>query len=163
MYVVVGYGNVLRRDDGAGLILAQHIADFLKLKGMDVLHISVQQLAPELIYDCVGADGVIFVDTCVIKADPVVCVDPIFTQHLSVAVGHQMAPEMLLLLLEKLLDISLPAWMVRVPGWDFGFGEGISSQTQQALTHFAEKLERDWQAIFLAESLFQTDTTRRAY
>jgi len=163
MYVVVGYGNVLRRDDGAGLILAQHIADFLNLKGVDVLHISVQQLAPELIYDFVGADGVIFVDTCAIHADPVVCVDPIFTQPVSMTVGHHMAPEMLLLLLEKLLDISLPAWMVRVPGWDFGFGEGMSSQTQRALTHFGDELERDWQAIFPAESLFQTNTTRRAY
>ena len=148
MYGVIGYGNALRRDDGAGLVLAQEIAALLARKGQRVLHRLVHQLTPELIYEFVEAECIIFVDTGVADDDPMVCVTPVLSQGEARTVGHQMAPEMFLVLLEKFLNIFPPAWMVRVPGWDFCFGEEISTKTKHALMCFLKQLEQDWQSVF---------------
>ena len=159
MYVVIGYGNALRRDDGAGLILAQEIADVLKNKGKDVVHISAHQLDPELVYAFVGAEGVIFVDAGVYVGDPMVRVVPIGAKPLSHTVGHQMAPEMLLLLANALLNTAFPAWLVRVPGWDFEFGEGIGTKTQHALDQFRQTLVQDWHTLFSVAPQAESDAT----
>lgn len=57
--LVVGYGNDLRRDDGAGRWVADQI-EALRLDGVVVR--SVSQLTPELALEVAGRDLVVFVD-----------------------------------------------------------------------------------------------------
>lgn len=144
MIVVIGYGNTLRRDDGAGLVLAQKISGILKDKGVDVSHLSTHQLTPELIYDLnlPKIDGVLFVDTRVGVVDVAVTIEPVLRQSEPATVGHQMAPETLLILLESIWGIKVQAWVIGVPGWDFGFGEELSDKTQRALEDFLKDLDR---------------------
>lgn len=57
--LVVGYGNELRGDDGAGRAVADRI-DELGLQGVTVR--SIIQLVPELAVDLAAADRAVFVD-----------------------------------------------------------------------------------------------------
>ena len=65
MILIIAYGNDLREDDGAGLVLAEQLASVWQVKGLTVQSVAVQQLAPELAADIAGEDvtAVIFVDT----------------------------------------------------------------------------------------------------
>ncbi len=58
--LVVGYGNVLRTDDGIGRYAAQALADGGRLPGAVIQ--AVHQLTPELALDLSEADLVVLVD-----------------------------------------------------------------------------------------------------
>ena len=58
-FLVIGYGNTLRSDDGAGQIVAEKIAQW-NLPG--VRSLAVHQLTPELAEIIAQADAVIFID-----------------------------------------------------------------------------------------------------
>ncbi|MGF1587982.1 MAG: hydrogenase maturation protease [Pleurocapsa sp.] len=61
-YLVIGYGNTLRSDDGAGQSAANQIAAW----GLpNVRSLAVHQLTPELAEDIANADTVIFVDAVI--------------------------------------------------------------------------------------------------
>lgn len=60
--LVIGYGNDLRSDDGAGRVVAERI-EALDLP--DVAVRSLSQLTPELSLEIAGRDCVIFVDASV--------------------------------------------------------------------------------------------------
>ena len=60
--LVIGYGNDLRSDDGAGRWVAQQIDD----RGLDGIEVrSVAQLTPELALEIAGRSVVVFVDASV--------------------------------------------------------------------------------------------------
>ena len=58
-FLVIGYGNTLRSDDGAGQRVAEKIGQW-ELPGVGAL--AVHQLTPELAENIAQADAVIFVD-----------------------------------------------------------------------------------------------------
>jgi hydrogenase maturation protease len=64
--VVIGYGNTLRGDDGAGPAVAQAIAD-RALPG--VRSLAVPQLTPELAEIVAEANLVVFVDAALMAED----------------------------------------------------------------------------------------------
>lgn len=66
----IAYGNTLRRDDGAGLALAEKLLPLLRDQGLQVELITIQQLTPELALDIAdpNLDGVCFFDTA---AEPI--------------------------------------------------------------------------------------------
>jgi hydrogenase maturation protease len=58
--LVIGYGNVLRSDDGVGWHVADRLADDPRVLGSTLLH--VHQLTPELALDVSRASLVVLVD-----------------------------------------------------------------------------------------------------
>jgi len=58
--LVIGYGNTLRTDDGAGRRIAERLAADERLAGATV--IQTHQLAPELALDISAADVLVLVD-----------------------------------------------------------------------------------------------------
>jgi hydrogenase maturation protease len=56
--VVIGFGNTLRKDDGAGVYAAERVA--AEVGGVDVF--VLQELTPELALSLSGRDLVVFVD-----------------------------------------------------------------------------------------------------
>ncbi|NND84189.1 MAG: hydrogenase maturation protease [Acidimicrobiia bacterium] len=60
--LVIGYGNDLRSDDGAGRVVADRIED-MELDGVKV--ISRSQLTPEMSLDLAGTRRAVFVDASV--------------------------------------------------------------------------------------------------
>ena len=60
--LIIGFGNTLRRDDGAGAVAARLLADDPRLAGDDVEISECYQLLPEMALDLAEASLVIFVD-----------------------------------------------------------------------------------------------------
>ena len=145
MILIIAYGNDLREDDGAGLMLAEQLASVLPDRGLAVQLISVQQLAPELAADIAGENVtvVVFVDTRMTTSpiDRNVAVVPLEPgTELSPSMGHHVQPNVLLAYAQALYitEAVPPAWLVTVPGIRFGYGEFISDV---ALSAIREALE----------------------
>jgi len=145
MILIIAYGNDLREDDGAGLVLAEQLASVWQVRGLDVQSVPVQQLAPELAADIAGEDvaAVVFVDTRMTTSpsDRSVAVVPLEPDtELSPSMGHHVQPGVLLAYAQGLYVTKAlpPAWLVTVPGIRFGYGEFISDV---ALSAIREALE----------------------
>lgn len=138
MILLIGYGNDLRRDDGAGLILAERLEHAWHSQGVAVKRLPVHQLTPELAAEIAEPDitAVIFVDARVIapgELDPQVQVQSLNREPLSPSLGHYLDPATLLLYADHLYGRRPSAWLVTVPAEDFGYDESLSQITQQAL------------------------------
>ncbi|WP_084201434.1 hydrogenase maturation protease [Geobacter pickeringii] len=142
MVLLIGYGNVLRRDDGAGVALVRAVAGGA---GDGVRVIEVPQLFPELAEELAapGLTGAIFCD-----ARPGTAPDgePVRLGRVSPAVGgsslgHHGSPEEILAIAGALYGAAPPAWIVTVAGYDFGHGEGFSAAVRDALAT-AEEMVR---------------------
>ena len=147
MILIIAYGNDLREDDGAGLMLAEQLASVLPDRGLAVQLISVQQLAPELAADIAGENVtvVVFVDTRMTTSpiDRNVAVVPLEPDtELSPSMGHHVQPNIVLAYAQALYgtEVVPPAWLVTVPGTRFGYGEFISDV---ALSAIREAFEDD--------------------
>src|SRR5438128_1145642 len=117
MLLVIGYGNELRRDDGVGPRLARAVA------GEDwagVMALAVHQLTPELADKIGTAEVVAFVDTTVDGAATGVTVRRV-KPTAAMPLGHVSSPQALLALAEALSGRCPEAWLLTIPGHDFGF------------------------------------------
>jgi hydrogenase maturation protease len=132
-YLVIGYGNTLRSDDGAGQIVADRVATW-KLPNLRSL--AVHQLTPELAEDLANSDIVIFVDAVILSKQnsekleikTLEC-DRIYSNS-----GHIENPRSLLYLSKIVYKKSPLAYWILIPAINFDFGEEISSLTQQGIT-----------------------------
>jgi hydrogenase maturation protease len=119
--LVIGYGNMLRGDDGIGAALAEDVAA-LGLPGVRV--IVAHQLTPELAADLADARRVIFVDAAVDQ-------EPVRAMRIDAAAAdalmtHAADPRGLLGLCKVLYQMCPEAWLVTVAGADFDFRDGLS-------------------------------------
>lgn len=132
--LLIAYGNTLRGDDGAGLALAERLAQQWQAQGIPVRHLAIPQLTPELTLELSSPDVqcAIFVDTTIDAVD-IVQVKPIVPTILGRVLGHLVTPDALLLYAQRLYGQYPPAWLVTIPGVDFGFGEGFSAVTERHL------------------------------
>ncbi len=137
--LLIAYGNPMRRDDGAGLALADIIEQVWRSQDVMVRRLSVHQLTPELAADMSEPDvsAVVFVDTCVASEPDQVLAPAIrpLTQavDMSPTIGHHLSPELLLVYSDKLYDKSPPCWMITIPGVDFGVGDSLSEPVERVL------------------------------
>jgi hydrogenase maturation protease len=123
--LVVGYGNDLRCDDGAG----RHVADAIEeMELPGVMVRSVAQLTPELALDIAGRDCVVFVDASV---------DTEALTHTAVAPGsgpggvmtHHGDPSHLLSLVESVGPLPAEATVISIPALNLGLGFDLSPAT----------------------------------
>jgi hydrogenase maturation protease len=138
--LVIGYGNSLRRDDGAGLVLAQAMVQKLQEQDCPATLITAHQLSPELAEDIAqsGADTVIFVDAAVTSASNSTRIDatPVSFDCGSPSVGHHLTPATLMLYANRLYGYMGEALILTVPGYDFAHGEGLSAATLDLINDF---------------------------
>ncbi len=141
MILLVAYGNPLRMDDGAGLRLAERMAQHWQEAGTPVRHVAVQQLAPELALEIAqpGVLAVVFVDARAEPPDQLsdgVVVTALGSDGAgSPSLGHHTEPDVLLAYATLLLDgrPAPPAWLVTAPGVDFDHGEQLSPPASAAI------------------------------
>lgn len=131
--IVIGYGNTLRRDDGAGPVVAEAVAAW-NVAGVTAW--SVHQLAPELAEAVAQADLAVFVDARASSRGGeaverrVVSPDPAAAGTL----GHVSDPGVLLYLAEALYGRRpAEAWLITVPAVDLEHGEGLSPAGQEGV------------------------------
>lgn len=139
MILIIAYGNPLREDDGAGLVLAEKLDTLLRRLAIEVHRIETHQLLPELAAE-IAADqpaAVVFVDTCVVTTHQEhVSIQPVLADDVSSpSLGHHLTPSAVLSYTGALFDTAPPpAWLVTVPGWQFDFSETLSTRSQEAIS-----------------------------
>ncbi|RIK46525.1 MAG: hydrogenase [Chloroflexi bacterium] len=147
--LVIGYGNSLRRDDGAGLLLAQMLHDAWAAHGHPVRLLLAHQLGPELALDIAAPDvaAVLFVDTAA-HGPPLVELTALDAAAGTHSLTHHLLPATLLLYAERLFDRHPHGWMMRVTGRDFDHGDTLSPSVAEAVSLAAYDAERWWQMLW---------------
>ena len=138
MVLLIGFGNTLRRDDGAGPELVGRIAARFSEGALRVL--CCHQLTPELAATlCDPAiSAVVFVDAAVGGS---ISMHQIDEKSTGAHQGHHVDPAYLLHLARWLYGRAPDAWMATVPGDDFGMGEGLSPACREAVGDLSDVLE----------------------
>jgi hydrogenase maturation protease len=136
--LVIGLGNPLRRDDGAGARLVEQLGGN---EARDTL-IS-QQLLPEHVDLICGRQHVVFVDAAVDAST--LSFDPLdrSQQYPAMTLGHSGHPGWLLALCETVYGQSPRASLLRIPAYDLGHGEGFSDSTALAICAGVSLLEAE--------------------
>lgn len=134
--LVVGIGNDLRGDDGAGRVVAEAVQD-RGLAGVTARW--TQQLVPELAEHIADVDRVVFVDAA--PGTTGVVVEELAPGPPE-ARGHQADPASLLGLL-ALTGLPVPeAFVVMVPAVEFGLSTRLSAMTRAALPAAVDAVTR---------------------
>jgi hydrogenase maturation protease len=128
--LVIAYGNTLRRDDGAARRVAEEL-EAMVLPRFQV--ISCDLLMPELAEAVSHAERVIFVDaeansTGAARARTVVPAES------SQLMAHHASPSVILALARDVFGKAPAAWLVTIPGRDFGIGEELSKTALRGMT-----------------------------
>jgi hydrogenase maturation protease len=122
--LVIGYGNPLRRDDGAGCAVADLVRGWAC---PGVRSLSVFQLSPELASELCSRHLVIFVDARTDTPSAGVRVDSVPPlDEGSFSLLHGITPRSLAGLSLAVYGRCPPCWMVSIPAVDFSLGEGLS-------------------------------------
>ncbi len=121
--LIIGYGNTLRRDDGAGIAAAAAIAR----KFPEARVLTAHGLYPELAEDIARCDLAVFIDASV--ASSKVCVTQL-TPSGGPGEGHALTPAGLLALSSGAYGhVPEEALLVEIPAFECGFGETMSGGT----------------------------------
>jgi hydrogenase maturation protease len=135
--LVIGYGNELRRDDGAGPRVCREL-EARRPAGVRVR--IVHQLTPELAEPLADARIAVFVDAA--AGQSAVRCGPVAESGGVSALAHTGGPAWLLGLAEATFGRRPQAWLVTVPAEDFGFGTGLSPDAERYLSDAVAEVER---------------------
>ncbi len=134
--LVIGYGNDLRSDDGAGRAVADRV-DGLDLPSVKVR--SVMQLTPELALEIANVDTVVFVDASVevseTTAEPVVAETPNPS-----AMSHYSTPGTLLGMTATVGTVPSTAIAISIPVTDIGLGMELTPMTELGVAEAIEMI-----------------------
>lgn len=152
--LVIGYGNTLRGDDGAGQI----VADVIEQWGIPTVRaFALHQLTPELAEPLSTAQLAIFVDVYIANPEPEAapmlhCLDLSLDLSLDqtlvpspsqiAQMGHTVDPRSLLALTQHVYNAVPPSWWILIPAINFEMGEQLSLTTQQGIAAALEKIKQ---------------------
>ena len=134
-FLVVGYGNTLRGDDGVGPRVADAVAA-LHLPGVRTL--ACPMLTPELADQISQAPVAIFVDAAV-DAPNEVQLRKLEPNETSQLMAHAADPRTMLALARDVFGHAPEAWWLTIPAVKLDFSEDLSPEAQRG---FAEALEK---------------------
>jgi hydrogenase maturation protease len=150
--LIIGFGNVYRRDDGVGYAVLNALRERLGRPplgtdddgfddlGHKVDTILLHQLVPELAETVAPYDRVVFVDAHVGHVP-----DPIYEEELEVCyrsatVTHTLHPCSVLALCQELHGRTPQGILLSIRGYDYEFGEGLSDQTAALIPQAVDRV-----------------------
>ena len=151
MLLVIGYGNSLRRDDGAGLLLAEALTAAWQGAGHAVALVVAHQLMPEIAAEIADLEPavVLFVDTAIAppmtgETAPACWPTRLHAEDAAATLGHHLDPTAVLFYADRLFAARPAAWLLQVPGYDFDHGEGLGEATRAAVDQALAAAEPLW-------------------
>lgn len=136
--LIIGYGNALRGDDGAGRTAAELLRE--RVQGPNVEVLSLQQLTPELMEPISRARQVKFIDASVVgKAEGFLCI-PLRPAPACSRFTHQVTPETLLAGAQSLYGRTPEATLYTIRGLSFDIGEELTPSVRRAVEALVEEL-----------------------
>ena len=125
--LVVGYGNTLRGDDGAGQYVVGRVSELVG----DARTLQLHQLTPELTLDLAEVDLVIFVDARADEPERGIVVEEISAAD-GTASSHHVSPGSLILIARRLFGRAPRGVLVSLPAYSFEYSESLSENTRIA-------------------------------
>lgn len=136
--LIIGYGNVLRHDDGVGPKVAEAV-EALHLPGVRTL--ACPQLSPEHAEPISQSHTVVFVDAAV-DAPVEVQLRKLEPGESTQLMAHAADPRTMLALARDVFGHAPEeAWWLTIPAVKLGFGEDLSPQAQHGLAQAVEKIK----------------------
>ena len=132
--LVIGYGNGMRGDDGAGPAAAR----LLSRCGFEAL--AVHQLTPELAERVAAARAVFFLDASADVAPGEISVQPIEAAAAPRTLEHYASPGAILRLAREAYGAAPDAWLIAVGAVGFEFGAGLSPAAEGAVLRAVEQV-----------------------
>ena len=139
--LIIGFGNIYRRDDGVGFVVINALREQLGRPPLDVEDdgfddrghaidtLLLHQLVPDLADVVATYDLVIFVDAHVGLIPNLIREEEVLACYESAIVPHQLHPSTVLALAHELYEGQPRGVLLSIRGYDFDFGEGLSAQT----------------------------------
>jgi len=130
--LVIGFGNIYRRDDGVGFVVVNALREKLGRPPLDaeddgyddlgheIDTLLLHQLVPDLAE--VVAAGII---------PDLIHEEEVIASYQSAIVPHQLHPGTVLTLAHELYDSQPRGVLLSIRGYDFDFGEELSAQTAE--------------------------------
>jgi len=126
-WLIIGYGNTLRGDDGVG----PKVADFAESQAwVGVKALTCALLTPELAEPIARAKHVIFVDASV-ESSRQVQFRELSPADSSQIMAHAADPRALLALARDVFGRAPGAWWLTIPADNLSIGEDLSPLTQR--------------------------------
>jgi hydrogenase maturation protease len=130
--LVIGYGNPLREDDGAGRLVAERLD--AEGAGVGVTVVAAHQLTPEMAEPIARAKIVVFVDARLGDGPGTVASEAVGPEEsAATALSHDVDPPALLALARALYGACPPAAVVSVGAARIGYGIELSEEVRAAI------------------------------
>ena len=125
--LVIGYGNTLRGDDGAGVVAARRVRALIP----DVDVLVVHELQPELVETISQRQSVIFLDAAT-GVEKLVCATIDSSTSVPPMNSHLFTPAQLLALSQSLYGRAPGSvHLIGIPASDFSYSEEISPLSEK--------------------------------
>jgi len=129
--LVIGIGNSLREDDGAGCLVAETLAQRADNR---FRCLTVQQLTADLVTDLESAERVIFIDASVNHPPGKIEVSNLSPDGgISACNSHDLTPRDLLTICRTLNGSAPQAVLYEIGGHSFDYGESLSEPVAAAV------------------------------
>lgn len=139
-FLVIGYGNTLRSDDGVGQIVATEVESW---KIPSVAALSLHQLTPEIAEILAQSSYAIFIDASPIteigETVQIYPIEPVESHNFSL--GHISNPRSLLALTQAIYGYTPPGIAIAIPAINFDLGETLSPIAKNGITQALEQIK----------------------
>ena len=150
--LVIGFGNVYRRDDGVGFAVLNALRERLGRPpleaeedgyddlGHEVDTLLLHQLVPELAESVAPYDWVVFVDAHVGHVPDLIYEQTLAACYRPATVSHTLHPCTVLALAGEIHGRAPCGVLLSIRGYDFEFGEGLSEGTAALVPQAVERV-----------------------
>ncbi len=136
MILLIGYGNIMRCDDAAGIQAVSRIAE-KKITGVDT--ILTQQLHVELLEEAVRYDRIIFVDATTEGEE--VSLRKIDKGAARLVSSHHLNPEIFFELARTIYARELNLYLCSIKGENFDIGDVFSNSVRPRIEKAVELIQ----------------------
>ncbi len=138
--LLIGYGNLLRSDDGVGPAIVSRLAAVF-FDNARCAFLTPHQLLPELAEQVAAAERVVFVDASVEQGAGEVRIRRLDPERATIApVGHHASPESILALSKALYHRAPRAWSIAVGVANLAVGDRLSPAVARAANRLCRRL-----------------------